>query len=108
MVECSSKAKILVCTQTTRPGAAPIVTIGERNLIALLDKYGKETVQACIAELLNLAEQQMRRFIAAIPDGTYQGSAILEDAGHGFGDIAITATVVVQNDTMHVTLNSPP
>lgn len=84
------------------------VTIGERNLIALLDKYGKETVQACIAELLNLAEQQMRRFIADIPDGTYQGSAILEDAGHGFGDIAITATVVVQNDTMHVTLNSPP
>jgi len=84
------------------------VTIGERNLIALLDKYGKDTVQACIAALLNLAEQQMRGFITEIPDGIYHGSAILEDAGHGFGNIEIEAQVIVRSDTMHVTLNSPP
>lgn len=84
------------------------VTIGERNLLALLDKYGKDTVQACIAELLNLAERQMRKFIADIPDGVYLGGSVLEDAGHGFGDIEIQAKVQVQGDTMHVTLNSPP
>jgi len=84
------------------------VTIGERNLIALLDKYGKETVLLCIAELLNLAEQQMRKFIANIPDGTYRGSAVLEDAGHGFGDIEIKATVTVTGETMQVGLRSPP
>jgi N-methylhydantoinase B len=76
------------------------VTIGARNLIALLEKYGKETVQACVAELLT--ERQMRKFIAAIPDGMYQGSSVLEDAGHGFGDIKITADVTVKDDTMHV------
>jgi len=84
------------------------VTIGERNLIALLEKYGKETVQACIAELLNLAERQMRKFIADIPDGVYHGGSVLEDAGHGFGDIEITAEVTVKGDAMHVRLNSPP
>jgi len=84
------------------------VTIGERNLVALLDKYGKETVQACIAELLNLAERQMRKFIADIPDGVYQGSSVLEDAGHGFGDIEIKAGVTVKADTMSVRLDSPP
>ena len=84
------------------------VTIGERNLIALLDKYGKETVQACIAELLNLAERQMRKFITDIPDGVYHGSSLLEDAGHGFGDIKITAEVTVKADAMHVRLSSPP
>ena len=84
------------------------VTIGERNLIALLDKYGKETVLLCIAELLNLAEQQMRKFIANIPDGTYRGSAVLEDVGHGFGDIEIKATVTVTGETMQVGLRSPP
>jgi N-methylhydantoinase B len=84
------------------------VTIGERNLLALLDKYGKDTVQACIDELLNLAERQMRKFITDIPDGVYHGSSILEDAGHGFGDIEITAEVTVRQDTMHVTLSSPP
>jgi N-methylhydantoinase B len=83
------------------------VTIGERSLLSLLDKYGKTTVQAYVAELLNLAEQQMRRFIADIPDGTYRGSAVLEDAGHGFGDITITATVRVAGDTLHIRLDSP-
>jgi N-methylhydantoinase B len=83
------------------------VTIGERNLIALLEKYGKQTVQSCIDELLNLAERQMRKFITDIPDGVYHGSSILEDAGHGFGDIEIKAEVTVKQDTMHVRLSSP-
>ena len=83
------------------------VTIGERNLLGLLDKYGKATVQACVAELLKLAERQMRRFIADIPDGSYRGSAVLEDAGHGFGDITITAAVRVTGDTLDIRLDSP-
>lgn len=84
------------------------VTIGERNLLGLLEKYGKETVLSCVDELLNLAEQQMRRFIAQIPDGTYSGSAVVEDMGHGYGDIEIRATVAVRGETMHVRLDSPP
>lgn len=84
------------------------VTIGERNLIGLLDKYGKETVLACMAKLLDLAEAQMRGFIAEIPDGCYRGSSVLEDAGHGCGDIEIAAEVQVQGDRMAVTLSSPP
>jgi N-methylhydantoinase B len=84
------------------------VTIGERNLLALLDKYGEDTVRTCIDELLNLAERQMRKFIIDIPNGVYQGRSILEDAGHGFGDIEIKAEVKVQGDTMHVALHSPP
>ena len=59
--------------------------VGARALIALMDKYGKDTVQTCIAELLNMAEAHMRSLIAKVPDGTYTGTAILEDAGHGFG-----------------------
>ena len=84
------------------------VTIGERSLIRMLDKYGKATVQACITELLNLAQHQMQRFIRAIPNGVYQGSSVLEDAGHGFGDITITATVTVSDDSLHICLDSPP
>lgn len=84
------------------------VTIGERNLIALLEKYGRDTVVTCVGELLNLAERQMRKFIAQIPDGTYHGSAIVEDAGHGRGDISINATVMVDGDRLHVALSSPP
>lgn len=84
------------------------VTIGERNLIGLLDKYGRDTVMAGMAQLLDLAEAQMRAFIADIPDGRYRGSSVLEDAGHGCGDIEITADVTVEGDRMDVTLSSPP
>ena len=84
------------------------VTIGERNLIGLLDKYGRDTVMAGMTQLLDLAEAQMRAFIADIPDGRYRGSSVLEDAGHGCGDIEIAADVTVEGDCMEVTLSSPP
>lgn len=82
--------------------------IGERNLIALLDKYGLDTVRACCEELLDMAERRMRRLISEIPDGVYQGAASVEDAGHGYGELEIKATVTVKGDTMHVELSSPP
>ncbi len=82
--------------------------VGERNLIALLDKYGKAVVDACIDELLNMAERHMRSLIASVPDGTYAGTAILEDAGHGFGDFDITATVTITGDNCHIAIQSPP
>ena len=84
------------------------VTIGERNLLGLLEKYGRDMVMACMAELLDLAEHQMRAFISAIPDGTYHGKSVLEDAGHGYGDIEIAATVEIAGDAMAVALSSPP
>jgi N-methylhydantoinase B len=82
--------------------------VGARALIGLMDKYGKETVQTCIAELLDMAEAHMRSLIAKVPDGTYTGTAILEDAGHGFGDFDITATVTITGDSCHIAIQSPP
>jgi N-methylhydantoinase B len=82
--------------------------VGERNLIALLDKYGLEKVQACIAALMEMADRQMRTLIGAVPDGTYVGTAILEDAGHGYGDFEITATVTIKDDACHIAIKSPP
>jgi N-methylhydantoinase B len=82
--------------------------VGARALIGLMDKYGKETVQTCIAELLDMAEAHMRSLIAKVPDGTYTGTSILEDAGHGFGDFDITATVTITGDSCHIAIQSPP
>lgn len=82
--------------------------VGARNLIALLDKYGLETVQDCIATLLDMADKHMRKLIAKVPDGSYSGTAILEDAGHGFGDFEITARVTIKGDACHIAISSPP
>jgi len=82
--------------------------VGARNLTALMDKYGRETVQDCIEELLHMANAHMNGLIAKVPDGTYSGTAILEDAGHGFGDFDITATVTITGDRCHIEIESPP
>jgi len=82
--------------------------VGARNLVNLMKKYGKDVVQDCIAELLNMAEAHMRKLISEVPNGTYTGTAILEDAGHGYGDFEITATVTIKGDGCHIAIQSPP
>ncbi|HXH02937.1 MAG TPA: hydantoinase B/oxoprolinase family protein [Candidatus Competibacteraceae bacterium] len=82
--------------------------VGERNLIALLDKYGLDTVRACIAELKDMADRHMRSLIRSVPDGVYRGAAVLEDAGHGLGELEIRATVAIRGDCCHIQVDSPP
>lgn len=82
--------------------------IGERSLLALLDKYGVKTVQACIERLKELADKQMRSLVASIPDGRYSGKAVLEDSGHGFGELTISTIVEVTGDAVHIKVDSPP
>lgn len=82
--------------------------VGERNLLALLEKYGVEQVKACIAELKNMADKQMRNLIRDVPDGVYKGSAVLEDSGHGFGEMEISSTITIKDDTVHISVESPP
>jgi len=60
---------------------AAALTIGERRLTDLLDRYGADTVEAAIEELKMRAAQRMRAKIATIPDGTYEGSAIVDSDG---------------------------
>lgn len=84
------------------------VSIGERNLIALLDKYGVDEVQACIDELLHMAERSMRGLFASVKDGTFEASAVLEDAGHGLGELTIKATVTIAGENCHIRIDSPP
>ena len=84
------------------------VNVGARNLSALLRKYGVETVQACIDELLDMADRHMRDIIRSVPDGSYRAEAVLEDAGHGYGDLTIGAQVDIRGDTCSIRISSPP
>ncbi len=60
--------------------AAALAT-GEKRLTALLDRYGAGVVDAAIAELRTRAAQQMRAKIATIPDGVYEGQAVVDSDG---------------------------
>jgi N-methylhydantoinase B len=60
---------------------AAALSIGEKRLTALLERYGADTVDEAIAELRVRAAQQMRARISRIPEGTYHGHAIVDSDG---------------------------
>lgn len=87
-------------------GQYATVSIAEKRLLALLQKYGKQTVKDAIEELLDRSERMMRREIEKMPDGVYHGSATLEDPGKGIGDCEVKATVTIRGDRMKIQLAS--
>ncbi len=60
---------------------AAALMVGEARLTALLDRYGDDTVMLAIGELRARAAQQMRAFIAEIPEGRYEAVAWVDSDG---------------------------
>ena len=84
------------------------ITLGEQRLTALLERYGKATIKACVEELLDAAEAHMRAKIRALPDGSYHSSVVAEDTGHGRGHQTLEAEIIVAGDELNIALASPP
>jgi len=56
-------------------------TVGERELKALLARYGTETVRTATASLLDAAEQAARAVIERMPEGVYRAEWYVHDDG---------------------------
>jgi N-methylhydantoinase B len=51
--------------------------VGERRLLALIDKYGRETYEEVKQHLFESTRKMMEAEIRTIPDGTYHGEAMV-------------------------------
>ncbi len=71
---------------------------GERRLLAMVEKYGVETVTAYMGHLQSYAERMTREAIRLIPDGTYRFEDCMDDDGQGNGPLPIVVTLVVDGD----------
>ncbi|MBY0338234.1 MAG: hydantoinase B/oxoprolinase family protein [Acetobacteraceae bacterium] len=80
--------------------------IGAQRLAALAEKHGAGAVMAGVAQVLDLSEAHARRILAAWPDGTWSGEAVLDDDGHGHQDVTIRATCTKAGDTLTVDLSA--
>jgi N-methylhydantoinase B len=70
-------------------------TIGVRRLQALIDRYGLRQYRESVDELVAGSERAMRAQIEAIPDGDYEGRAILHDAVAPGSESLVVVTVRV-------------
>ena len=86
------------------------LTVGERRLTALLDRYGADTVEAAIGELKARSEQQMRAYIESVPDGTYRFSSFIDSDGivNQPLEIALDMTVRGSDIDFDFSRSSPP
>ncbi|MBT6275163.1 MAG: methylhydantoinase [Chromatiales bacterium] len=89
---------------------AAALTIGERRLTALIDRYGKDTVETGIEELKGRAEQQMRARVATIPDGVYHGQASVDSDGVVDEPLTVDVRITKEGTDLHFDLSgsSPP
>ena len=55
--------------------------LGERRFAEMVEKYGLETIRACVERIWDQSEQRARAVVAAIPDGVYTASAFLDNDG---------------------------
>ena len=71
---------------------------------ALAARYGAPVVRAAVVELMDRAEQRMRRAIGALPDGEYSYESHLESGRVRLEPLSIRARVTVRGETITVDL----
>jgi len=75
----------------------------EQRIVALIDKYGKETVLACVEEMMTRTEKAVRAAIEKIPDGTYYGESATDDDGTELNvPVWVRCEITVKGDTLKV------
>lgn len=74
------------------------VDLGEKRVIELVGKYGKESFKQTVSDLLDYSETRMRAEIASFPDGKYTFVDRIEDDGIEDREFEIHVAVYVQGD----------
>ncbi len=75
----------------------------ENRIHEVLRRYGKDTVMACIREMLDRTERAVRAEITAIPDGVYSGAAATDDDGTVLDEpVWVRVNITVKGDSLTV------
>jgi N-methylhydantoinase B len=74
----------------------------ERRLLAFCERYGSDTVEAGMQEMLNASERLTRAAISEIPDGTYRFEDYCDGDGFTEEPIKIAVAVTIDGTEAHV------
>ncbi len=78
-----------------------VFSVGRRGLEALIARYGEDTLQACIREMMDRSETQMRSYVAEIPDGTYRVEDWFDNDGVDDVPLKVVLTLTVSGSGLH-------
>lgn len=76
--------------------------LAERRVREIIGRHGRECVADAADALLAYGSRRTRAAIAAMPDGTYRASDVLEGDGLSSGDVTIRVAVSVRGDEILV------
>lgn len=78
--------------------------IGEKRVLEVISKYGLETYQEGMEEMLAYSERKIRHGISQIPDGVYEFTDYLDDDGIELWkeSLPIKVKVIVEGDSIHL------
>lgn len=80
--------------------------LGVERMIALCDKYGRETVLAAGRALQDYAERKMRAGISVLPDGTYAFSDVFDNPETD-EELPFSCNITIAGDEMKLHFESP-
>jgi N-methylhydantoinase B len=78
-----------------------VFAVGKRGLDQLVARYGVERLRGCIDEMIARSEQQMRSYIAEIPDGTYRFEDYIDNDGIVDEPRKVALAITVKGSDMH-------
>jgi N-methylhydantoinase B len=82
------------------------IQTGERRMLQLLRRNGRETVLESIEQTMRHSEAEAREAVAAMPDGVYEAESYMDDDGVRIGvPIHLRVKVTVEGDQMTVDLS---
>jgi N-methylhydantoinase B len=85
---------------------AEATAVAEREILRLVDKYGKDTVLTAFAEVQDYVERLIRQRVADLPDGTWETEDYIDlDPSVGEGLIPIHVKLTIDGDQIHYDLS---
>ncbi len=78
-----------------------VFNVGRRGLDTLMARYGREKLGACITEMMDRSEAQMRSYIAEIPDGAYRFEDFFDNDGIVDEPVRLALTLTKSGTDLH-------
>jgi len=76
--------------------------VGERRVTELFEKYGQDTVEACIDRILNHGDETVRKKLRDLPDGSWYAEDFVDDDGITDDLVKIGVQVTIDGDEFTV------